>query len=370
MKHGIKRIAAMAAAIIIIISAVICPAASSAAAVQKRADDTAVVMCAAVAVEPSEPKTSELRLYPGGMPFGVKFYTEGVLVVGFCDIDTDGGKVNPAYAAGIRLKDVITAVGGEALSDASELTSKIDKCDGNPVDVTYKRDGREYTVTLTPIYSQSEGRYKTGIWVRDSGAGIGTVTFVVPSSGAFGGLGHGICDSDTGELTPMRRGNVTSVTISGLTKGIAGDPGEVKGYFNSGKCGTLLGNTENGVYGIFSELPAQPPEEAMPIATRGEVKEGKAYIWCTLDSNEACKYSVELSAIDTASESNKCFTVTVTDPVLLEKTGGIIQGMSGSPNIQNCKLVGAVTHVLINDPARGYGIFIENMLDSMPELLR
>ncbi|MBQ9079842.1 MAG: SpoIVB peptidase [Clostridia bacterium] len=368
MKFRIKRIAALAAAFIIIISALVSPA-SSAADISMHAGSEAYAMASAVA-HTSSAESGELKLYPGGMPFGVKFYTEGVLVVGFCDIETEGGKVNPAYAAGIRIKDVITAVGGEPLNDAAELTTKIDKSEGKPVDVTYRRDGEAHTVTLTPVYSQSEGRYKTGVWVRDSGAGIGTVTFIVPSSGAFGGLGHGICDGDTGELTPMRRGNVTSVTISGLTRGIAGDPGEVKGYFNSGKCGTLLGNTENGVYGIFTDLPSTPPEEAMKIATRSEVKEGEAYIWCTLDSNEACRYTVELSAIDRDSDSNKCFTVTITDPVLLEKTGGIIQGMSGSPIIQNGKLVGAVTHVLINDPSRGYGIFIENMLDSMPELLR
>ena len=155
-----------------------------------------------------------------------------------------------------------------------------------------------------------------------------------------------------------------------LTRGIAGNPGEIKGYFSSGKCGTLIGNTDNGVYGIFTQLPAEPPESALPVATRSEVRAGSAYIWCTLDTNQPCRYSVELSCIDTNSTSNKCFTVTVTDPALLEKTGGIIQGMSGSPIIQDGKIVGAVTHVLINDPSRGYGIFVENMLDSMPDLLR
>ncbi|MDD7675774.1 MAG: SpoIVB peptidase [Eubacteriales bacterium] len=356
MKNKIKRIAAMMAVIIIIF--VISPAAEGADCAPVWLDIGASV------------NIKELKLSPGGMAFGVKFHTDGVMVVGFCDIETETGKVNPAYAAGVRLKDVITAVNGISLSGSSQLTQLIEESAGQPVTLTCRRDGRELNFTLSPVFSRSENRYKTGVWVRDSGAGIGTVTFIVPETGAFAGLGHGICDSETGELIPMQRGYVTGVTVSGLTRGIAGNPGEIKGYFSSGKCGTLIGNTDNGVYGIFTQLPAEPPESALPVATRSEVRAGSAYIWCTLDTNQPCRYSVELSCIDTNSTSNKCFTVTVTDPALLEKTGGIIQGMSGSPIIQDGKIVGAVTHVLINDPSRGYGIFVENMLDSMPDLLR
>lgn len=313
---------------------------------------------------------NSVKLYPGGMPFGVKFFTDGVLVVGFCDIDNGRGAINPAYNAGLRLKDVITAINGQELTCAAQLTATIEQSGGNPVTITYTRDKTEHTITLTPVYSEADGRYKTGIWVRDSGAGIGTVTFIVPSDNAFAGLGHGICDGDTGELVPMQRGIVTAVTISGLTRGIPGDPGEIRGYFSSGKCGTLLGNTEFGVYGIFSDLPAASPEGALPAASRHQIKEGPAYIWCTLDTNEIKKYSVEISAINTSSDTNKCFTITITDPALIEKTGGIIQGMSGSPIIQNGRIIGAVTHVLINDPAKGYGIFIENMIRNMPDLLK
>ncbi len=312
----------------------------------------------------------QIMLTPGGMPFGVKFFTEGVLVVGFCDIQTEGGSQNPAYSAGLRLKDIITAVDGVKLNGATQLTDAVENSGGKPIKLTYMRDEQQHTVTLNPVFCESEGRYKTGIWVRDSGAGIGTVTFIKRESGEFGGLGHGICDSDTGELIPMQRGSVTSVTISGIGKGIAGDPGEIKGYFGSGKCGTLISNTNNGVYGIFSELPSDASEEALPIATRSEIHEGDAIIRCTLDNNHIREYSVSLSSIDRNARDNKCFCVTVTDDELIELTGGIIQGMSGSPIIQDGKLVGAVTHVLINDPTRGYGIFIENMLDSTPEILR
>ncbi len=359
MKCRIKRIAALTAAFILMTLSLI---PSSAWGVCGDSEALPASLTLPVAGKDT------LMLYPGGMPFGVKFYTEGVLVVGFCDIENDGVKTNPAYAAGIRLRDVITAIDGVALTDAGQMTAKIDESGGKPLELTCRREGSEYTVTLTPVFSPADGKYKTGVWVRDSGAGIGTVTFIDPRTGAFGGLGHGICDGDTGELTPMLRGTVTTVTISGLTRGIAGDPGEVRGYFNPEKCGTLLDNTENGVFGIFTDLPAQPPEEALPAATREQIHAGEAYIWCTLDDNQPRKYSIRISDIDPSSRSNKCFTVTVTDPALLEKTGGIIQGMSGSPIIQDGRIVGAVTHVLINDPTRGYGIFIDNMLDKMGEL--
>lgn len=356
MKNKIKRIAALFAVIITLFTL---------SPVAKGNEYAAECLAVGTAVD-----VRELRLSVGGMAFGVKFHTDGVMVVGFCDIETQNGKVNPAYAAGVRLRDVITAVNGVALSGSAQLTQLIEASGGSPVVLTCRRDGRELSFTLSPVFCPAEDRYKTGVWVRDSGAGIGTVTFIIPETGAFAGLGHGICDGDTGELIPMQRGYVTGVTVSGLTRGVAGNPGELKGYFSSGKCGTLVGNTENGVYGIFSQVPDQSPETELPIATRSEVKAGAAYIWCTLDTNHPCRYSVELSQIDRTSHTNKCFTVTVTDPALLERTGGIIQGMSGSPIVQDGKIVGAVTHVLINDPTRGYGIFVENMLDSMPELLR
>mgnify|MGYP005797927807 CR=1 FL=1 len=314
-------------------------------------------------------KYEGLKLIPGGIPFGVKFNTAGVMVVGFCDVDASQGSSNPAYASGIRIKDIITKVNGKELTDANELTNIIENCDGKNVTLTYKRNGTEKTVTIKPAYSVSESRYKTGVWVRDSGAGIGTVTFINPKNNAFAGLGHGICDGETGELIPMQRGVVTDVTVNGIKKGVAGTPGEIKGYFGVAKKGTLLENTNCGVYGMFSEKPSGVGE-AIFVGTRNEVKNGEAYIICTLDSGAACKYKIEISGINYDSKTSKCFTVSIKDPALIEKTGGIVQGMSGSPIIQNGKLIGAVTHVLINDPATGYGIFIENMLDNMPDLLK
>ena len=306
---------------------------------------------------------SSLKLYPGGVPFGVKFMTDGVIVTGFTDIKTDGGKICPATAAGLHPNDVILKINGETVTDALTLTKLTEECGGKALTVIYSRDGKEYTASLTPAYCKDEGKYKSGMFVRDSGAGIGTVTYIVPDTLDFGGLGHGICDADTGKLIPMQRGSVVGVTINGVVKGLSGTPGEVKGYFSSGKTGTLLSNTENGVFGAFATLPSGLASQPLPVGTRNELTAGKAYILSTLDGTTPQKYEIEICDIRLNSTSNKCFTVKVTDKALLEKSGGIVQGMSGSPIIQNGKLVGAVTHVLINYPTTGYGIFIENMIN-------
>lgn len=313
----------------------------------------------------------DLRLYPGGLPFGVKFYTDGLIVIGFSDIEDGNGRSNPAYDAGLREKDVITKINGKPATGVSQLTEEVERTGGGELTLTCKRAGRDYVVHVTPKYSETEGRYRTGLLIRDSGAGIGTLTFIDPNSLAFGGLGHGICDGDTGELIPMDRGSVLNVTISGITKGASGAPGEIKGYFSSDKTGSLISNTACGVYGHLASLPDGLPEEPLPIAQRSELRDGDAYIYCTLDdSGIPCRYAVKISDINRSATGNKCFTVKVTDPKLIEKTGGIVRGMSGSPIIQNGKLVGAVTHVLVNDPTSGYGIFIENMLNQMSDLAR
>ena len=353
---------------------------------------TAVLLLLCGVLTASAASDAQGQVYLGGMPFGVKFNTEGVMVVGFCDVEDAMERshkpVNPAREAGIRLKDVITHVNGIPLTGAEDLTKALDSCEGKPLALTIRRSvsksaasrinkndkskttGSEVLViNVTPVKSRGEGKYKTGLWIRDSGAGIGTVTFVIPSTNAFAGLGHGICDGDTGELIPMQRGMVTDVTISGIDRGEPGDPGAIKGYFAPGKIGTLVGNTDCGVYGIYATRPTGA-EKKVSIATRQEVHEGKATILCTLDDGNLGAYAAAISHIDMGAQGSKCFTVTVTDPKLIEKTGGIVQGMSGSPILQDGRLVGAVTHVLINDPTTGYGIFIDNMLRDMPELLK
>ena len=313
----------------------------------------------------AEKNNSTLELIPGGIPFGVKFTTNGVLIVGFCDIQSGGTACNPAKDAGLKLRDVLTHVGDEAITSADDLTAKISASGGAPLRVRYTRSGKSATTTLTPVLDTATGSHKAGLFVRDSGAGIGTVTFLIPKTNEFAGLGHGICDVDTGELMPLHRGNVVDVTISGINRGAAGAPGELRGYFGTARRGTLLGNTSCGVFGIYRELPKGFDMTAYPVGTRDHIHEGDATILCTLASNERRSYSVRISAIDKKATGAKCFSVQVTDPALLDQTGGIVQGMSGSPILQDGKIVGAVTHVLINNPAAGYGIFIENMLDRM-----
>lgn len=307
------------------------------------------------------------EVYVGGIPFGIKFTTEGAVVVGFCDVESGGKKVNPAMGAGVQLKDVIVGVNGQEINGAEELMGAVEKCGGKTITLNIKRCGEAVNIDVTPVLSDSEGKFKTGIWVKDNGAGIGTVTFVM-ENGVFGGLGHGICDGDTGELVVMRSGMITDVTVSGIVKGASGAPGEIKGYFTSGKTGTLLGNTDCGVYGMFVTKPDTVTKK-IKIGMRDEIHEGDATVLCTLDDNTCGEYKIKITGIDTKENGNKCFCIHVTDPTLVERTGGIVQGMSGSPIIQDGKLVGAVTHVLINDPTSGYGIFAENMLAQMPDLV-
>ncbi len=324
----------------------------------------AVLFSGAVSAATVEPGAA---LIPGGMPFGAKFSTEGLSVVGYSDVDAEGGDKNPAKESGIELGDRITSIDGAVINSVTEFIESIQKSEGRDLKIQVKRGTDEIAITLKPALSKSENKYKIGVWVRDSAAGIGTVTFVVPQTGAFAGLGHGICDTETGEVLGMTRGVVTKVTISGIAPGVPGTPGELKGVLGAEKTGTLVGNTHEGVFGIFSEEHC-PSGEALPLAAFDEIKEGSAEILCTLDNGACGRYTIEIQS-KSENDGNKNFVLCVTDPALLEKTGGIVQGMSGSPIIQGGKLVGAVTHVFVNDPTRGYGIYIGNMLESMPDIL-
>ena len=330
------------------------------------------VMCAVMltsaflAVSVGASEISEQKLIPGGIPFGVKFATEGVIILSTEDF-SKGIVKSPAYEAGLRPKDIIIEADGQTVNSVVKLKEIFNKSGGKGIDITYMRDGNKHTVKVTPVYVANDREYKIGVNVKDSGAGLGTVTYIIPETLEFAGLGHGICDGESGKLIPMSRGVVTDITVSGIKKGVAGTPGEIKGYFGADKKGTLYKNTHCGVYGIFSQKP-QGVGDAIEVGSRNDIKNGEAYIICTLDSSGPKKYNVEISDIDRSSDTSKCFTVKIKDKNLINLTGGIVQGMSGSPIIQNGKLVGAVTHVLINDPTTGYGIFIENMLNQMVDL--
>lgn len=310
------------------------------------------------------PISASERLLPGGMPFGVKICCDGVLVVGVGEVETKFGKKSPAKDAGICPKDIIVSINGRKINSANDVTSAVEYGEES-LKFDILRNGENSTVEVFPV-KNIEDKFRVGIWVRDSTAGIGTVTFIDPETGAFAGLGHGICDSDTGELMPLKRGVVVDVTINGIVKGQSGTPGELKGCFSSGKVGSLIGNTECGVFGVFGELP-EGLGRGVETAEYSELCEGDAELICTLDEGGRRRYRVKISDIDCSGRDVKNFVVSVVDERLLERTGGIVQGMSGSPIIQNGKLIGAVTHVMIGDPSRGYGIFIGNMLKNMPK---
>ena len=332
-------------------------------------DETAMLFGVIPLKKVSVTEFSGVKLCPGGMTFGVKLFTEGVVVVGFSEVDDAVGSRTPAYDAGIRANDRIITANGTKIASCEDFAKAVSS--GKPINVTYIRESIEEATVITPSLSRADGSYKTGMWLKDSTSGIGTVTFIDPATGAFAGLGHGICDSGTGELLPLGKGYVTGVTISGVVKGQSGAPGELKGYFDPGKTGVLLKNCDSGVYGVFADpVKCTGGAEPVGIALKNEVTEGDAEIIASFEDEIPRRYSVKISHIDRTGTGNKSFVVTVTDPALIEKTGGIVQGMSGSPVIQGGKLIGAVTHVLIGDPTTGYGIFIENMLAGMPDELR
>ena len=303
----------------------------------------------------------DTTLVPCGKVFGVKFFTRGVMIIKLSDIETKDGNISPAKKAGLKTGDVILSLDGKEINTVEEMAAVVENSKGKQMAILYERDGKTCAGVLESVLSLSDRKYKTGIWVRDSTAGIGTMTYYNPQNGCFAGLGHGICDIDTGGLMPLLRANVVDVTVNDIIKGKKGSPGELKGIFDNTKRGVLTGNTDKGVFGVMDEAPVNIENE-MQICLMDELQKGKAYIMCQLDKNEPCMYEVEIQNIDKDDIEGKNFSIKVTDPSLIEKTGGIVQGMSGSPVIQNGKLIGAVTHVLINDPTRGYGIFIENML--------
>lgn len=304
----------------------------------------------------------QVMLIPGGMAFGVRMNTKGVLVVGFSRTGTEEKK-SPAELAGIKTKDVIIEVDGKSTDSSEELIKAVSETKGAECVFTVLRGDERKNFTVRPEKDVQSGEYKAGIWVKDSSAGIGTVTVINPANNRFSGLGHGICDSDTGALMPFGSGNVYDVSVVAVRKGKAGAPGEIKGFFDSAICGTVSDNTATGVCGRLIKYDTAELSRPLPLAERSEVKEGAAYIRCTLSDDRIGEYEIQIKKITDYDGESKNFVIEVTDERLLAQTGGIVQGMSGSPIIQNGKIVGAVTHVMVNEPRTGYGIFIDNMPD-------
>jgi stage IV sporulation protein B len=299
------------------------------------------------------------EIIPCGTPFGIKIITGGAIVTELGEVDGENGVVIPAQDS-VKVGDVIIRVNGTDITKNNDISEAV-QLDSDKTHIVYTRDDKESETTITPVKSKRDGLYKIGVWVRDSSAGIGTMTYYNPADSTFGGLGHAVCDVDTGQILPLMRGEVVPVYISGVVKGFSGSPGELSGSFMSRiPIGEINGNTESGVFGIMESPPAL--DGVIPMAFKQEVKLGPAKILTTTDGNTPQEYDVIIEKID-YSEKNKVknMVIRVTDRALLNKTGGIVQGMSGSPLIQNGRLAGAVTHVFVSDPARGYAIFAENM---------
>ena len=301
------------------------------------------------------------KVVPCGQPFGIKMLTEGIMVVRLSDIN---GKNNscPAEEAGIKVGDIIISIDEKKITSNEDLSKVISASGGKTVEVVLKRNNCEdnLPLTLTPEYCNNEKCYKTGMWVRDSSAGIGTITFYNPYTGNFGGLGHPVCHSDAGDLLALLSGEICGVSVTGYKKGSSGAPGELHGRFLSGnELGTLSQNTESGVFGKIDESPSK--HEEVEIADNSEIKTGRAEILTTINGSEPQKYSINIEQVNPDDPDLKNLVIRITDKTLLEKTGGILQGMSGSPIIQNGKLVGAVTHVFVNNSSMGYCIFADTM---------
>lgn len=312
---------------------------------------------AASALSTVESTAQQVQL--GGELFGIRLFSDGIIVAALSDIYTESGPCCPAKDAGIEAGDYVITANGEVLASNAALSKILSQ--GEPVTLTLRREAETYETTVTPVLSGDS--YLTGMWIRDSAAGLGTVTYYTADGTAFGALGHGICDADTKSLLPLREGEPAAITVCGIERGRAGSPGRLRGYFSGGKSpGTLTANTALGIFGTTAE----PHEgELVEILPREDVTTGKVQIVCTIDDEGPRLFDAELERVSqNAAQETKTLVLRITDPELLERTGGIVQGMSGSPILQDGKLCGALTHVFIDDPTRGYGIFIENMLDA------
>ena len=305
----------------------------------------------------------EIQLYPGGNVVGIKLKTNGQLVVGFSDIENEEQKpYSPSKESGINLGDVILAINEIEINSSEFLAETLNSLKLDELDVKIERDGKILYKKVKPVKT-SDGKNKIGLWVRDSTAGIGTVTFIDPETGLYGALGHPITDVDTGDIIKISKGNIVNSSIVNVKRGEKGNPGELKGVFINDdiKLGNVKHNTKYGIFGEYSLENFYG--EKLSIALKDEIQEGPAKIISTIDNDKPKMYDVVIEKLlQQDNPSSKSMIIKVVDEELLEKTGGIVQGMSGSPIIQNNKLVGAVTHVLVNKPDTGYGIYIEWML--------
>ena len=304
-----------------------------------------------------------------GNTVGVKLKIDGILVIGVSDVEmVNGQKTVPARDTGIKPGYVITSVNDKRILDINDLIREIESSAGTPVKIVYRYGSLKGVAYISPAKSAEDRKYHIGLWVRDSTAGIGTLTYYDPSTRCFGALGHGITDIDTGTLMPVESGEILESNILGVKMGKSGTPGELKGIFvEDTKLGTILRNSEVGIYGNLDESALSRISGSLyPVGVRANVKEGPASILSNIDGKSIEEFSIDIQKVSRQNlNGSKGMIIKITDKELLNTTGGIVQGMSGSPIIQGGKIIGAVTHVLVNDPTRGYGIFIEAMLKNV-----
>jgi stage IV sporulation protein B len=305
----------------------------------------------------------EMQVAILGVPFGMKIYTNGVLVSELSEVITQKGIEAPAKKAGIKVGDYIVSINNVKVYTNEDVCEIVEQSNGKKLRFEIVRSNTKIFCNLTPVKDKETQNYKIGIWVKDSSAGIGTLTFYSPTSNIICGLGHGVCSDDSNKLLDIKSGEIVTAQIIGIEKGEIGSAGQLKGKFAYNSLGNILLNCEQGVYSSFSgKLTFTNLTE---IALKQEIKEGKATILCTIDGEApkeyGCKVEIRNSNYNSPTQN---MLIKITDKELLEKTGGIVQGMSGSPIIQNGKLIGAVTHVLLDASTKGYTIFAENMLET------
>lgn len=304
-------------------------------------------------------KTTRPELIPCGTPFGIKILTDGAVVTDFGYVDGERQRC-PAIECGIETGDIIKTINGVKVLSSNDISSAAQLNSKRTV-IECERSGKEMVFTAYPEKSEKDGSYKLGMWTRDSCAGIGTMTYLDEKNGICAGLGHAVCDYDTGVILPVAEGSIVNVSISSIIKGMAGNPGELSGTFLSKSTnGNILLNSECGVFGYVDYMPVI--SAAMPMGYKQETETGEATILTTISGTEPKEYDIIIEKINyNSSQAVKNMVIRITDPELLSKSGGIVQGMSGSPILQNGRIVGAVTHVFVNDTTRGYAIFAENM---------
>lgn len=308
----------------------------------------------------SKPK----KVSVSGESFGIKLYTDGVIIVGIRDVETDKGKCNPAKEAGLEKGDIIIEINGKKVYSADSVTDILNDNNGKDYKITVKRNGNYKEFLLKPAYSSSQGCYKVGLWVRDSTAGVGTITYYDKSNNTVSALGHPITDVDTNEIMPILDGEAVRATVTKIYKSKAGEAGSLCCEFTNDIIGTLKKNCQSGIYGKYTCTLKNTYE--YEVASPNEIVRGPVQILCTIDSGKAKFYNAQISRISyRENKKGKNMVVKITDECLLEKTGGIVQGMSGSPIIQNGKLVGALTHVIVDSPEKGYAIFAQDMVDEL-----